>query len=105
MLATKLLTIWQFTGEQAIRYACICKASVLCHTTPFVSSMFTKEVVIPATTSGEKDCIEIINEILIAFLALYSDNYTSMAGEQVFNYAQIYLHSIWIFFEEVYYLR
>lgn len=105
MLAAKLLTIWQFSREQAIRYACICKASVLCHTTPFISSMSTKEVVIPSATSGEKDCIEIINETLIAFLASYSGNYTLMAGQQAFSYAQIYLHNIWVSFEEAYYLR
>lgn len=29
---------------------------------PYISSMFTKEVSIPATSSGEKDCIETVNE-------------------------------------------
>jgi len=48
---------------------------------PFISSMFTKEVVIPATSSGQEDCTETVNETLIAFLTLCSDNYTLMSGE------------------------
>lgn len=105
MLATKFLNIWCFTGEQASRHTSICKASVLGHTMPFSSSMFTKEAVIPDTSSEGKDCIERINENLIAPLVLYSGNYTLMAGVQAFNYALKCLHNIWVSFKEVYYLR
>lgn len=62
-----------------MKYSCICKASVLGYTMPFISSKFTKEVIIPATSAGEKDCAEIVNENLIGFLALYSGNYMPVA--------------------------
>lgn len=37
---------------------------------PSISSMFTKQVAIPATSSGGKGCIEIVNETFITFFGL-----------------------------------